>query len=133
MASVVVSLHLLSAFALHQRTKASVTRRLSFRLRGIVVKTTSRVLDSRRIDLDQCANPNFRFPLSRKSLETGMPYSAESYVKRAEECVRLANFTGDQIVQADILKLRQNYLRTAERFGSSKPALQGGPTGHDRK
>lgn len=61
-----------------------------------------------------------------------MSLSGEGYIKRAAECVRLANLTGDQIVQADILKLRQSYLQTAERLGSGKAAPQSRPVGHDR-
>ncbi len=44
-----------------------------------------------------------------------MPHSTASYEARAEECVRLANLANDD-VRADILKLRQSYLHTAQRL-----------------
>lgn len=43
-----------------------------------------------------------------------MTYTSEGYLKRAEECVRLANLTKDEMVQSAILRLRQDYLRIAE-------------------
>lgn len=46
-----------------------------------------------------------------------MPHSALGYAKRAAECVRLANLTADQMVQAELLKLRQFYLHIAGRLG----------------
>ena len=58
-----------------------------------------------------------------------MSLSAESYARRAEDCVRLANLTADQIVQADILKLRQNPLQrqkglvAAKRSDRSRPEV----------
>ena len=45
-----------------------------------------------------------------------MPYSVTDFQNHAEECVRLANSTADEVVQHDLLKLRQNYLATAERL-----------------
>lgn len=45
-----------------------------------------------------------------------MPYSSKGYEDRAEECVRLANATTDQMIQLEILRLRQNYLQVAERL-----------------
>lgn len=45
-----------------------------------------------------------------------MPYTARSYLERAEECVRLANMAKDDMVQAALLKLRQSYLQTADRL-----------------
>ncbi len=45
-----------------------------------------------------------------------MPYSAHGYRIRAVECVRLANLTKEEILQAAILRLRQDYLQTADRL-----------------
>ena len=39
----------------------------------------------------------------------------------AEECVRLANMTNDDVVRAELLKLRQVYLRSAERLRALIP------------
>ena len=44
---------------------------------------------------------------------SAMPYSADGYDARAKECVRLANQTADEMVQRELLSLRQTYLRTA--------------------
>lgn len=46
-----------------------------------------------------------------------MPYSALGYATRAAECVRLANLTADQVLQAELLKLRQAYLNMAGALG----------------
>lgn len=43
-------------------------------------------------------------------------YSSKGYLKRAEECVRLANLAGDELVRSELLKLRQTYLKAAERL-----------------
>jgi hypothetical protein len=45
-----------------------------------------------------------------------MPYSVETYIVRAEECVRLANLAVDDLIRSELLTLRQSYLRTAERL-----------------
>lgn len=45
-----------------------------------------------------------------------MSYSAEGFNARAEECVRLANFTDDAMIQRELLQLRQVYLQTSERL-----------------
>lgn len=45
-----------------------------------------------------------------------MPHTALGYAKRAAECVRLANLSADEIVQSELLRLRQVYLRGAERL-----------------
>lgn len=45
-----------------------------------------------------------------------MPYSAGGYEERAEECVRLANLTKDEMLCQQLLRLRQTYLRTAEEL-----------------
>ncbi|HSM96028.1 MAG TPA: hypothetical protein VLT91_08295 [Rhizomicrobium sp.] len=42
-----------------------------------------------------------------------MPEIQESH---AEECVRLANLSRDDVVRAELLKLRQGFLRSAERL-----------------
>lgn len=46
-----------------------------------------------------------------------MPHSAMGYAKRAAECARLANLTMDHMVQAELLLLRQTYLRIAGTLG----------------
>jgi hypothetical protein len=47
-----------------------------------------------------------------------MPYSAPGYETRAEECVRLANLTSDEMIRGQLLTLRQTYLKTAGRLRS---------------
>ena len=39
--------------------------------------------------------------------------TADNNMARAEECARLANLTKDKRVQAELLRLRQTYLRVA--------------------
>ncbi len=46
-----------------------------------------------------------------------MPYSAMSYARRAAECARVANLTTDAMVQQELLRVRQTYLRIAEKLG----------------
>jgi hypothetical protein len=43
-------------------------------------------------------------------------YQPDDYRKRAEECVKLANQTSDDLIQRELLKLRQTYLQVAERL-----------------
>lgn len=43
-------------------------------------------------------------------------YTGPGYRARAEECARLASLTNDQILRAELLKLRQSYLIAAERL-----------------
>ena len=43
-------------------------------------------------------------------------YTSKGYFERAEECVRLANLAADQLVQSDLLRLRQTYLQIANRL-----------------
>jgi len=43
-------------------------------------------------------------------------YSPQAYERRGEECVRLANQARDDLVQAELLKLRQTYLKIASRL-----------------
>jgi len=45
-----------------------------------------------------------------------MPYSAEGYKQRAEECVRVANLAKDPMLQNAILRLRQDYLAISHRL-----------------
>jgi hypothetical protein len=45
-----------------------------------------------------------------------MTYTAEGYEKRAHECVVLANQAKDELVQRELLKLRQTYLTIAQRL-----------------
>jgi hypothetical protein len=47
-----------------------------------------------------------------------MPYSADGYETRAEECVRLANQATDEMIQRELLSLRQTYLHTAAKLRS---------------
>ncbi len=56
-----------------------------------------------------------------------MPYTAEGYRKRAEECVSLANATTDPMLQAAILRLRQDYLHTSARLEEMGKDLPGEP------
>lgn len=51
-----------------------------------------------------------------------MPYSVEGYLVRAEECVRLANLTKDDMIQRKLLELRQTYLKIAESLRRSTSA-----------
>ena len=51
-----------------------------------------------------------------------MPYSAEGYLARAEECVRLANLTRDSIIQRRLLELRQSFLKIAENLNKPTSA-----------
>lgn len=45
-----------------------------------------------------------------------MPYSVKGYEVRAQECVKLANQAADELVQMELLRLRQTYLTIAERL-----------------
>lgn len=46
-----------------------------------------------------------------------MPYTAEGYARRAAECARLAALTSDDMLQQELLRMRQSYLRLAEKLG----------------
>ena len=46
-------------------------------------------------------------------LTSPVPYSADGYDGRAKECVRLANMASDEMIQRELLSLRQTYLRMA--------------------
>ncbi len=50
-----------------------------------------------------------------------MPYNAESYEKRALECVSLANIASDCVIQGELLKLRQTYLKIARLLREQMP------------
>jgi hypothetical protein len=50
-----------------------------------------------------------------------MAYSADEYEGRAGECVTLANGTRDPLIQMELLKLRQTYLKIAQRLRSGPP------------
>lgn len=57
-------------------------------------------------------------------------FTAAACEQRAEECVRLANLTADEIVRAEILTLRQAHLAKARRIveleqGNPAPASIG--------
>jgi hypothetical protein len=45
-----------------------------------------------------------------------LPYGPEDFAVRAEECVRLANLTKDEMIQRELLELRQIYLQTVSRL-----------------
>lgn len=52
-----------------------------------------------------------------------MLYDADSFIARAEECVKLANAAKDELIRKELLQLRQSYLQTAERLKKmNKPA-----------
>lgn len=46
-----------------------------------------------------------------------MPYTAMGYAKRAAECARLSAMTADSMLQEELLRLRQTYLRLSEKLG----------------
>jgi hypothetical protein len=46
--------------------------------------------------------------------ERVMPFSAEGYQARADECVRLASDTADRLVRSELLNLAQLYARLAQ-------------------
>jgi len=52
-----------------------------------------------------------------------MIYSADGYEERARECVQLANQAKDELIQRELLKLRQTYLTIADRL--RKTAIAG--------
>jgi hypothetical protein len=55
-----------------------------------------------------------------------MSYNVEGFRFRAEECVRLANLSKDQMIQRELLSLRQVYLKAADRLSEfSSPPGQG--------
>jgi len=55
--------------------------------------------------------------LSGRDRGTGaLSYQADDYRRRAEECVRLANEAKDDLIQRDLLMLRQTYLQIADRL-----------------
>jgi len=45
-----------------------------------------------------------------------MPFSLKGYRVRAEDCVRLANSTTDEMLRLAILRLRQSYLEYAAQL-----------------
>jgi len=58
---------------------------------------------------------------ARKHRCKAMAYTAEGYEERARECVALANLARDELVQRELLKLRQTYLNIALRLRKSNP------------
>ena len=46
-----------------------------------------------------------------------MPHTALDYAKRAAECARLAALTSDTMLQEELLRLRQTYLRLSGKLG----------------
>ncbi len=48
-----------------------------------------------------------------------MAQSARDYMNRADECVRLANLTKDEMIQVVLLRQRQMYLKRQKISGSS--------------
>jgi hypothetical protein len=69
-----------------------------------------------RIDLDQFP----RWAAWQRSVDSPgspiVPFSSEGYLARAEECARLANLTTDDLIQKELLLLRQTFLQTAEKL-----------------
>jgi len=59
-------------------------------------------------------------PMHEEGIRT-VTYSAQGYEGRAAECVKLANLTQDQMVQSELLKLRQTYLTIAQRLRGLQP------------
>ena len=55
-----------------------------------------------------------------------MSYSADGYEKRALECVTLANQATDPLVQGELLKLRQTYLKIARLLREQMPPYRPG-------
>lgn len=53
-----------------------------------------------------------------------MIYSADGYEKRARTCVDLANETDDPLIQMELLKLRQTYLKIVRTL---RPDIQAAP------
>jgi hypothetical protein len=51
----------------------------------------------------------------------------QRYPERAEECVRLANLAKDEMIRAELLRLRQTYLSIAARIKAGLPD-SGGPS-----
>ena len=43
-------------------------------------------------------------------------YSAQGYSARAQECALLANLAQDEMIQKELLKLRQSFLKIARRL-----------------
>ena len=58
-----------------------------------------------------------------------MASSAGDYIKRADECIRLANLTADEMIQAVLLRQRQMYLKMAENLGIVTDVVSGGQRG----
>jgi hypothetical protein len=57
-----------------------------------------------------------------------VPFSAEGYRVRAEECLRLASDTADQLIRSELLNLARLYARLAhamETAGREEIALAG--------
>ena len=50
-----------------------------------------------------------------------LPYTADNYEKRAAECVTLANLANDTLIQSELLKLRQTYLKIARLLREQMP------------
>jgi hypothetical protein len=53
-----------------------------------------------------------------------MSYQSEDFIARAEECARLARLTRDEMIQTEILQLRQFYLHAARRLEERKTACK---------
>lgn len=43
--------------------------------------------------------------------------SALDYARRAAECARLVALSADQMIEQELLRMRQTYLRIAEKLG----------------
>lgn len=49
-----------------------------------------------------------------------MPFSAEGYRARTDECLRLASDTADGLIRSELLKLAQLYARLAQAMRDSE-------------
>jgi hypothetical protein len=58
-----------------------------------------------------------------------MGYGPDDFSARAEECVRLANLTKDEMIQRELLELRQIYLATRTRLIQREESEKGNGKG----
>jgi hypothetical protein len=49
-----------------------------------------------------------------------VPFSAEGYWRRAEECLRLASDTADQLIRSELLNLARLYARLGHALQSAE-------------
>jgi len=48
-----------------------------------------------------------------------VPFSVTGYKERAVECAHLASLTDDEVLRAELLKLRKTYLEIAARLAAN--------------